>query len=193
MNKRNKASSLGHGWNTLQALTLVITLWHQRKYHEVPLPAKRQGIFLTRPHVWPCVCCLSCKYYSCCLATKWNGCLMVRFLKTHWAEKTNLCAIHVWLLQISPSLIAPPLQQWPNHQRWDVVFYNPRDWGALKMNGSSEIDCRQRRGCSELVCEGEDGEGLLTANRVGSHLWCWRWWKGGRLLIIDNETKLLWV
>lgn len=118
---------------------------------------------------------------------------MARFCKnTSGRENKPQCDPCLATADFSISYCYPLLlQQWPNHQRWDVVFYNPRDWGALKMNGSSEIDCRGRRGGSEHVCEGEDGEGLLTANRVGSHLWCWRWWKGGRLLIIDNETKLL--
>lgn len=33
-----------------------------------------------------------------------------------------------------------------------------------------KLTVRGGGGGSELVCEGEDGEGLLTANRVGSHL-----------------------
>lgn len=73
----------------------------------------------------------------------------------------------VGLLQISFLLLPPPPAAVVLPPAF--LFYNPRDRGALKMNASTAIDCGRDGGGVESLCVRER-MGVLTANRLGSHL-----------------------
>lgn len=117
-----------------------VCCWRQRKYYSTFMKSP----CLKFPHIASYFgfyfYCLSCKHHNYNSARQWK--CLVRVWWGFEDLKDEIIILMQGFCRSTEDLCVCPLFCYPVQQRRypDFMFYNPTDWGALKMNASTEID-----------------------------------------------------